>query len=146
MYNRSSPLSPGIIQNKFIGGFLMSAAHLLIIDDDAVLRDLLHYSLTRSGYQVKLASGGQEALVLFAEHQFDLVLLDIMMPGQDGYEICTILRADSSVPIIMLSSLDNPDAVVRGLAAGADDYITKPFQLREVEARIQALLRSPLTS
>jgi two-component system OmpR family response regulator len=124
----------------------MSAAHLLIIDDDAVLRDLLHYSLTRSGYQVKLASGGQEALVLLAEHQFDLVLLDIMMPGQDGYEICTILRADSSVPIIMLSSLDNPDAVVRGLAAGADDYITKPFQLREVEARIQALLRSPLTS
>jgi two-component system OmpR family response regulator len=124
----------------------MSAAHLLIIDDDAVLRDLLHYSLTRSGYQVKLASGGQEALVLLAEHQFDLVLLDIMMPGQDGYEICTILRADSSVPIIMLSSLDNPDAVVRGLVAGADDYITKPFQLREVEARIQALLRSPLTS
>ncbi len=119
----------------------MSTAHLLIIDDDAVFRDLLHYSLTRSGYQVELASSAKEALVLLAERQFDLVLLDIIMPEMDGYELCTAVRADSSIPIILLTSLEHPDAVVRGFAAGADDYITKPFQLREVEARIQALLR-----
>jgi len=90
---------------------------------------------------VTLASNGQEALDLFSRYDFSLVLLDVMMPGMDGFATCVELRKRSNVPVVMLTALNRPDDIVHGFGLGADDYITKPFTFREVEARLQAIMR-----
>lgn len=115
--------------------------HVLVVDDEKMIRSLLKMSLQRMGYEVTSAEDGEEALYLFPQEQFDLVLLDILMPGIDGFTVCSELRRISDVPIVMLTALNRPDDIVRGLELGADNYITKPFTFKEVEARIRAILR-----
>jgi DNA-binding response OmpR family regulator len=115
--------------------------HVLVVDDEKMIRSLLKMSLQRMGYEVTTADDGAEALDLFQSQQFDLVLLDILMPNVDGFTVCSELRRVSDVPIVMLTALNRPDDIVRGLELGADNYITKPFTFKEVEARIRAILR-----
>jgi OmpR family response regulator RpaB len=115
--------------------------HVLVVDDEKMIRSLLKMSLQRMGYEVTTAEDGAEALELFQTESFDLVLLDILMPKVDGFTVCSELRRVSDVPIVMLTALNRPDDIVRGLELGADNYITKPFTFKEVEARIRAILR-----
>ena len=114
---------------------------ILLVDDEDALQKLLTYPLEREGYRVVVARDGQEALERFAAEQPDLVVLDIMLPKVDGLEVCKRLRAKSTVPIIMLTARDDELDKVVGLELGADDYITKPFSIREFRSRIRALLR-----
>jgi DNA-binding response OmpR family regulator len=118
-----------------------SKVHVLVVDDEKMIRSLLKMSLQRMGYEVTTAEDGAEALALFQTQIFDLILLDILMPNVDGFTVCSELRRESDVPIIMLTALNRPDDIVRGLELGADNYITKPFTFKEVEARIRAILR-----
>ena len=113
---------------------------LLVDDEDAVLK-LLTYPLERDGLRVLTARDGEEALEQFAAESVDLVVLDIMLPRLDGLEVCKRVRARSSVPIIMLSARGDELDKVLGLELGADDYITKPFSIREFRSRVRALLR-----
>src|SRR5215217_3283911 len=113
---------------------------LLVDDEDAVLK-LLTYPLEREGLRVLAARDGQEALDRFASLSVDLVVLDVMLPKLDGLEVCRRLRAESTVPIIMLSARGDELDKVLGLELGADDYITKPFSIREFRSRVRALLR-----
>ena len=124
----------------------MSAPQILVVDDEPLLRNLLELSLKRAGFVVYVVSNGDEALTIFASTPIDLALVDVMMPGMDGYQLCATLRQQSEVPVILLTSLDNPDEIVYGFSIGADDYITKPFQFRDLEVRIQALLRRAATT
>ena len=105
------------------------------------MQTLLTYPLRKDGYEVVSAADGREALERFAEERFDLVVLDIMMPKLDGIEVCRRLRARSQVPIIMLTAKDDEVDKVLGLEMGADDYITKPFSVREFRSRVRAALR-----
>ncbi len=114
---------------------------ILIVEDEAVLRETLEYNLTRQGYAVITASTGTRALELAREHHPHLILLDIMLPELDGLEVCRILRQEMNTPIIMLTARDDEIDKVVGLEVGADDYLTKPFSLRELQARIKAQLR-----
>ena len=114
---------------------------ILLVDDEDAVQKLLTYPLEREGYRVIAARDGQEALERFAVEQPDLVVLDIMLPKVDGLEVCKRLRAKSTVPIIMLTARDDELDKVVGLELGADDYITKPFSIREFRSRIRALLR-----
>jgi DNA-binding response OmpR family regulator len=114
---------------------------VLVVDDEKMIRSLLKMSLQRMGYEVTTADDGAQALELFQNQSFDLVLLDILMPNVDGFTVCSELRRSSDVPIVMLTALNRPDDIVRGLELGADNYITKPFTFKEVEARIRAILR-----
>lgn len=116
-------------------------AELLIIEDDANLREALELYLTSSGYQVATASDGRDGLQRLYARQPDLVILDIMMPGLDGWEVCSRIRDMSDVPIIMLTARGQESERVRGLQMGADDYVAKPFSLRELEARVESVLR-----
>lgn len=116
-------------------------ARVLIAEDEVLLRDLLRMSLEASRHQVTATADGAEALERFAAAEFDLVILDVMMPRLDGFSVCREIRKRSNVPIVMLTALSNPDDVVHGFELGADDYITKPFTFREVQARVQAILR-----
>jgi DNA-binding response OmpR family regulator len=117
------------------------APRILLVDDEQSIQTLLSYPLRKDGYEVVQAADGREALSRFTEAPFDLVVLDVMMPRLDGLEVCRRLRARSSVPIIMLTAkADEIDKVV-GLELGADDYITKPFSLREFRSRVNAALR-----
>jgi len=117
------------------------AERILLVDDERAIVESLRYALEKEGYDVLEASEGSEALEVARTQPPDLVLLDIMLPGMSGFEVCRILRKESSVPILMLSArADEPDRVV-GLDLGADDYITKPFSVREVLARVRAALR-----
>ncbi len=117
------------------------AERILLVDDERAIVESLRYALEKEGYDVLEASDGSEALEVARTQTPDLVLLDIMLPGMSGFEVCRILRKESAVPILMLSArADEPDRVV-GLDLGADDYITKPFSVREVLARIRAALR-----
>jgi len=114
---------------------------ILIVEDEPALVDTLEYSLSRQGYEIFIATDGVKALEMARQTQPDLVVLDVMLPQLDGYEVCRILRQESSAPIIMLTArADEVDKVV-GLEVGADDYLTKPFSMRELIARIKALLR-----
>jgi DNA-binding response OmpR family regulator len=114
---------------------------ILIVEDDATLRETLSYNLSRQGYDVVLAPDGITGITLARQHQPALVLLDVMLPGVDGMEVCRRLRQDMNVPILMLTArTDEVDRIV-GLEMGADDYITKPFSMREVVARVKAHLR-----
>jgi len=114
---------------------------ILLVDDEDSVQKLLTYPLERDGFRVVSARDGEEALVRFAEEAVDLVVLDIMLPKLDGLEVCKRLRAESSVPIIMLTARDDEFDTVLGLELGADDYITKPFSIREFRSRVRALLR-----
>ena len=120
-------------------------ATILLVDDEEAIQTLLTYPLQRDGYHVVQARDGEEALARFAETRFDLVVLDIMLPRIDGLEVCRRLRATSSVPIIMLTARDDELDKVLGLELGADDYITKPFSIREFRSRVRALLRRAST-
>ncbi len=111
------------------------------MDDEQPIQKLLSYPLEKEGYEVVPARDGQEALANFEQGQFDLVVLDIMLPKIDGLEVCRRLRAKSSVPIIMLTAKAEEVDKVIGLELGADDYITKPFSMREFRSRVRAALR-----
>ena len=117
------------------------APRILLVDDEQPIQTLLSFPLQRDGYDVVQASDGREALTRFAEQTFDLVVLDVMMPRMDGLEVCRRLRARSSVPIIMLTAKSEEIDKVLGLELGADDYITKPFSMREFRSRVKAALR-----
>jgi DNA-binding response OmpR family regulator len=117
------------------------AARILLVDDEQAVQKLLSYPLRKEGYDVVSARDGREALDRFAEQRFDLVVLDIMLPKLDGIEVCRRLRGRSQVPIIMLTAKDDETDKVLGLEAGADDYITKPFSIREFRSRVKAALR-----
>jgi DNA-binding response OmpR family regulator len=114
---------------------------ILLVDDEQPIQTLLSFPLQKDGYEVIQASDGREALARFGEQTFDLVVLDVMMPRMDGLEVCRRLRARSSVPIIMLTAKSEEIDKVLGLELGADDYITKPFSLREFRSRVKAALR-----
>jgi DNA-binding response OmpR family regulator len=114
---------------------------ILLVDDEDSVQQLLTYPLERDGFRVVSAHDGEEALRLFAAEPVDLVVLDIMLPKLDGLEVCKRLRSESSVPIIMLTARDDEFDTVLGLELGADDYITKPFSIREFRSRVRALLR-----
>ena len=116
-------------------------ARILLVDDEQPIQTLLSFPLQRDGYEVVQASDGREALARFSEQPFDLVVLDVMLPQLDGLEVCRRLRARSSVPIIMLSAKSEEIDKVLGLELGADDYITKPFSMREFRSRVKAALR-----
>ena len=119
----------------------MADATILLVDDEDSLQKLLTYPLEREGFRVVQARDGDEALERFASDDIDLVVLDIMLPKLDGLEVCKRLRARSGVPIIMLTARDDELDKVVGLELGADDYITKPFSIREFRSRVRALLR-----
>ena len=114
---------------------------ILLVDDEQSVQELLSYPLRKDGYEVVQAGDGKEALDLFRESRFDLVVLDVMMPKMDGLECCRRLRSKSSVPIIMLTARSEEVDKIVGLELGADDYITKPFSVREFRSRVKALLR-----
>jgi DNA-binding response OmpR family regulator len=116
-------------------------SRILLVDDERAILTLLSYPLRKDGYEVVQAADGSEALSRFAEGRFDLVVLDVMMPKLDGLEVCRRLRARSSVPIIMLTAKAEEIDKVLGLELGADDYITKPFSMREFRSRVKAALR-----
>jgi DNA-binding response OmpR family regulator len=114
---------------------------ILLVDDEDAVQKLLAYPLERDGFRVVQARDGEEALTRFAQEPVDLVVLDVMLPKLDGLEVCKRLRASSTVPIIMLTARDDELDKVLGLELGADDYITKPFSIREFRSRVRALLR-----
>jgi len=117
------------------------AVSVLIVEDDINIRDLLQMYLEKEGYAVTVADDGGQGLAKFRAIKPDLVLLDVMMPVMDGWAVCRAIRAEHQTPIIMLTAKGELDDKVAGLRAGADDYITKPFEMREVLARIEAVLR-----
>ncbi len=116
-------------------------ANLLIVDDEPVIVESLAYSLRRENYEVSIAENGPDALELFDKTHPDLVVLDLMLPGMDGLEVCRRLRARSAVPIIMLTARSDEVDKILGLEIGADDYLPKPFSFRELLARIRSVLR-----
>ena len=115
--------------------------NLLVVDDDIEIRSLLRDYLRRNGYGCKAAANGVEMQRMLDEHQFDLVILDLMMPGENGLQLCSSLRTRSSIPVIMLTARGEDTDRIIGLEMGADDYVAKPFNPRELEARIKAVLR-----
>jgi DNA-binding response OmpR family regulator len=117
------------------------SARILLVDDEQSVQTLLSYPLRKDGYHVTSAQDGGEALQRFAEARFDLVILDLMLPKLDGVEVCRRLRSRSQVPIIMLTAKGSETDKVAGLEVGADDYITKPFSMREFRSRVKAALR-----
>ena len=117
------------------------AISVLIVEDDRNISDLLRLYLEKEGYAVTTAADGGEGLAKFRSIQPDLILLDLMMPVMDGWSVCKAIRAESQTPVIMLTAKGETDDKVLGLKTGADDYITKPFEMREVLARIEAVLR-----
>ncbi|HEU4911469.1 MAG TPA: MtrAB system response regulator MtrA [Actinomycetes bacterium] len=114
---------------------------VLIVDDDTALAEMLGIVLRGEGYEPVLCANGERALPLFREHKPDLVLLDLMLPGMDGIDVCRAIRAESGVPIVMLTAKTDTVDVVVGLESGADDYVVKPFKPKELVARIRARLR-----
>jgi OmpR family response regulator RpaB len=114
---------------------------ILVVDDETSIRQILETRLSIRGYKVILASNGEEALYMFKKENPNLVILDIMLPKIDGYEVCSEIRKKSQVPIIMLTALGDISDRVMGLELGADDYVMKPFSPKELEARIRSVLR-----
>ncbi|MEX2612962.1 MAG: response regulator transcription factor [Gaiellaceae bacterium] len=120
---------------------MSQASTILLVDDEDSIQALLTFPLERDGYRVVQARDGEEALRRFGEEDVDLVVLDVMLPRLDGLEVCKRLRSQSSVPIIMLTARGEELDKVLGLELGADDYITKPFSIREFRSRVRAILR-----
>ena len=114
---------------------------ILIVEDEESFADPLSYSLRKEGYEVAVADNGTDGVRIFSVHGADLVLLDLMLPGMSGTEVCREIRRTSSVPVIMLTAKDDEFDKVLGLELGADDYVTKPYSSRELLARIKAVLR-----
>ena len=114
---------------------------IMVVDDDQDLAEMLGIVLTGSGYEVDLVNSGDQVMTLFDAHQPDLILLDVMLPGMDGVEVCKAVRAKSMVPIVMLTAKGDTQDVVLGLEAGADDYMVKPFNPNELIARLKVRLR-----
>ncbi len=114
---------------------------ILLVEDDARIRSALRMALDDEGYEVRAVETGEEALESFAAHKPDLVLLDVLLPGTSGLEVCRTLRHSSDVPIVMVTARSDSHDVVAGLEAGADDYVTKPFVVKELAARLRALQR-----
>jgi DNA-binding response OmpR family regulator len=114
---------------------------VLVVDDDLTVRDVVRRYLERAGHQVALADNGEDALAWIARHEPDLVVLDLMLPGIDGLEVCRRLRATSTVPVVMLTALGEEENRIAGLQLGADDYVTKPFSPRELALRVSSVLR-----
>lgn len=119
----------------------MATEKILVVDDDTNICELLRLYLEKEGYSVTIANSGMQAVKLFAEHQPDLMLLDIMLPELDGWQVCREIRKTSSAPIIMLTAKGETFDKVLGLELGADDYVVKPFDAKEVMARVKAVLR-----
>ncbi len=122
-------------------GASATVPRVLVVEDEETLRFTLQHNLKREGYEVLTASRGDDGLRLAREQSPDLILLDLMLPGVDGMQFCRLLRRDTQVPIIMLTALGGEGDRVAGLDQGADDYIAKPFGMRELMARVRALLR-----
>ncbi|MBO8165111.1 MAG: response regulator transcription factor [Brevibacillus sp.] len=116
-------------------------AKLLVVDDEKPIADILKFTLEKEGYQVVCAYDGEEALMLVDYEKPDLILLDVMLPGRDGMDVCRTVRQSYDMPIIMLTAKDSELDKVLGLELGADDYVTKPFSARELVARVKAHLR-----
>lgn len=114
---------------------------ILVVDDEKTLRDMLEYNLRREGYKVFVAADGNEAINKAYSERPDLIILDIMLPGMNGFEVCRAIRKELTTPILMLSAREEEIDKVLGLELGADDYLTKPFGLRELLARVGAMLR-----
>src|SRR5207302_9063393 len=123
------------------GEMSSEAPRILLVDDEQSIQTLLTYPLRKDGYEVITATTGREALDRFRDGHFDLVVLDVMLPETDGFDVCKQLRARTSVPIIMLTAKAEEFDKVLGLELGADDYITKPFSMREFRSRVKAVLR-----
>lgn len=119
--------------------------HLLIVDDEPLMVKGLKYTLEKEGYEISVAADGEEALKLFEEEMFDMILLDVMLPKMDGFEVCQRIREKSDIPIIMLTAKGDDMNKILGLEYGADDYMTKPFNILEVKARIKTILRRAVT-
>jgi len=117
---------------------------VLVVDDDTALSEMLGIVLTNEGFEPFFCANGDDALAVFRDKRPDLVLLDLMLPGRDGVDVCRQIRAESGVPIVMLTAKVDTIDVVVGLESGADDYIMKPFKPKELVARIRARLRRPL--
>jgi two-component system, OmpR family, phosphate regulon response regulator PhoB len=121
-----------------------SAPHILVVEDETALAELIRYNLAAEGFRMAVAADGEEAEVLIAEDRFDLVVLDWMLPGMSGLELCRRLRrreTTAAMPVLMLTARGEEADRVRGLATGADDYVVKPFSVPELVARVKALLR-----
>ena len=114
---------------------------VLVVEDDAAIREALTYNLTREGYEVESVGDGAAALAAARTYTPDVLILDLMLPGMDGFEVTRALRKDNNVPILMLTARDDEIDRVLGLEMGADDYLTKPFSMRELAARVRAVLR-----
>jgi two-component system phosphate regulon response regulator PhoB len=122
----------------------MAKGSVLVVEDDRDIGELLEYNLARNGYEVRVATTGEEALEEVRKRSPDLIILDLMLPGVDGIDVCRMLRADpdtAAIPILMLTARDQEADIVTGLEIGADDYMTKPFSVRVLLARVKALLR-----
>ncbi len=122
----------------------MGKASILVVEDDVDIQQLVSYNLIKAGFNVTCADSGEEALQVLYQEPIDLILLDLMLPGKDGMEVCSIIRAKTDLtqpPIIMLTAKSEEDDIITGLSCGADDYVTKPFSPRVLIARVQALLR-----
>lgn len=122
----------------------MQKASILVVEDDADIQQLVSYNLIKSGFNVTCADSGEEALHILEQEEVDLILLDLMLPGKDGMEVCALIRAKTDFrqpPIIMLTAKSEEDDIITGLSCGADDYVTKPFSPRVLIARVQAMLR-----
>ena len=115
--------------------------YILIVDDEQSITDFVSYSLMKEGFRVDIAHNGEEALHMANQHRYDLFVLDIMLPGMDGYELCRRLRSKTASPVLFLSARDTELDKVVGLEIGGDDYLAKPFGVRELVARVRALLR-----
>lgn len=119
----------------------MLKQRILVVDDELPIQELIRYNLEQAGFEVELADDGNQALVKFEDNKPDLVVLDLMLPGKDGYDVCKAIRKTSNTPIIMLTAKETELERVLGLELGADDYITKPFSPLELVARVKAVLR-----
>jgi DNA-binding response OmpR family regulator len=119
----------------------MAADKILVVEDDASLLETLKYNLRREGYDVVTAADGEKALEAARRERPALIVLDIMLPGMNGFEVCRVLRKDMTVPILMLTAKSDETDKIIGLEIGADDYMTKPFSVRELLARVRAMLR-----
>jgi len=115
--------------------------HILVVEDEIATQKILQFSLEHVGHVVTAVGSGREALTALSHEPIEMVLLDILLPDMSGFDVCREIRRTSDVPLVILTSLDQPEDIIRGFDLGADDYVTKPFSVREVQGRIEAILR-----